>query len=910
MRQEQIVFTLALLGLGGLSWSLFSGDESGLRGGNRAASAAELPHHPVPDTAVALPDGRQLPLARELFAPPRDTLPLAPLELVEPPRRPLPQLLPPGDPAPLPAAYGRLLRRELPRVELPELFAEVVEEEVDSAAFLDLDGDKPRSGSRVPTGESAPRDPYASETPDERAARIAGYKRRYDWLQKGPGEIWFGRIENPDRYGLEVDPERAAEAIAFLRLDPETGRELYANVGAPPIALPRAEVASFGFADTVANSIELAARRLAGDFTRGAFDQALQVAERCIEARLEAPRALAIAEDLYTRAARYDPKDPAPRLGLARCHEAAFDFERAFATYEELLASFGHREEVHVALARLEARLLLHESAEKRLRQALTMNQGSWITRFGLGEFLLERGRASEARDHLKVAWQAAPQVPELADARTRIRIALADAHLALGELADAEATYRSALAGDARSERARAGLLVCELLAGKTPEAETKADDAGFELLLARGIADLAGGRHEAARDRLRLAVEADPLRAHRALGALSVLAEITGNAEEALRFADEALERAPDDAFALFQRGRLLGLQDDYEGARAALLAALEVELDFEDALIALGDSAFRLGRFEDAERYLERAVSLDGSRADVHALRGLNLLRLGRVGEARASFERGLVARNDDPTSIGGLAWCIYLEGDPDEAKIRLAGIVDQRRNVADAENDPWRRWAEAQNERLTAHLKKYEWRDTFARRRLGNNWQTREASGPTVELVDGTLSVSGQFTRSGDARVYRQYDGGEFLSLEAEVTIDPARASGRFGLYAARERAGRAGAEPEVMAEAAILRHPEGNLQVRFQRSGQAIEERDMQQPFPLGQPVRLKLARTGEGSETRLTLYVDGIPVVEGVPMPGLGQSKTPLLVGFFVEGDNGRAVGARIDNVSIVTRIP
>lgn len=910
MRQEQVVFVVALLGLGGLSWSLFSGGEVALRGGERGASTAELPHHAAPDTAVALPDGRQPPLARELFAPPRDTLPLAPLELVEPPRAPLPQLLPPGDPGPLPAAYGRLLRRELVRAELPELFAEAAEEELGSDDFLELDGEAPRSGSRVPTGESTQRDPYADETPDERAARIAGYKRRYDWLQKGPGELWFGRIENADRFGLEVEPARAGEALSFVRLDPDTGRELYASIGAPPISLPRAELVSFGFADTVANQLELAARRLAGEFTRGNFDQALVLGARCIAARLEAPRALAIAEDLYTRAARYDPKDPAPRLGLARCLEAAFDFERAFATYEELLRDFGHREEVHVALARLEARLLLHESAEKRLRQALTMNQGSWITRFGLGEFLLERGRAAEAREHLKVAWQAAPQVPELADARTRIRIALADAHLALGELAEAETTYRSALAGDATSERARAGVLVCETLAGKAAPAEAKADDAGFELLLARGIADLAAGRHEAARERLRLASGADPLRAHRALGALSVLAEVTGNTEDALRFADEALERAPDDAFALFQRGRLLGQQDDYEGARTALLAALEVELDFEDALIALGDSAFRLGRFDDAERYLERAVSLDGSRADVHALRGLNLLRLGRVGDARAAFERALEVRRDDPTSAGGLAWCIYLEGDPDEAKIRLASIVDQRRNVPDAENDPWRRWAEAQNERLSAHLKKFEWRDTFARRRLGNSWQTREASGPTVELVDGVLTVSGQFTRSGDARVYRQYDGGEFLSLEAEVTIDPARASGRFGLYAARERAGRAGAEPEVMAEAAILRHPEGNLQVRFVRSGQATEERDMQQPFPLGQPVRLKLARTGEGSETRLTLYVDGIPVVEDVPMPGLGQSKTPLLVGFFIEGDNGRAVGARIDNVSIVTRIP
>ncbi|MEQ1895686.1 MAG: tetratricopeptide repeat protein, partial [Planctomycetota bacterium] len=514
------------------------------------------------------------------------------------------------------------LRRALPLTEKPELFAAAEEAEVEPGDFLELDDSAKPEQPRVPAGDKTQRDPFAGETPDERQARITGYKQRYDWLQVGPGDLWFGRIENADRYGLGLDSTRAAEPFSFVRLDPETGRELFANVGAPPLSVERERATSFGFADTIANGIELRARRLAGELTRGSFDEALALGAYCVRNRLEAPRALVIAEDLYQRAVRYDPKDPAPRLGLARCLEAAFQFEQAFATYEALLLDFAHREEVHVAMAELEAKLLLHDAAEQRLRAALTRNQGSWITRFGLGRFLLARGRASEAHEHLKVAWQAAPQVPELADVRATIRTTLADAQFALGELAEAESTYRSALAGDAKNERARAGLLACETLAGKAPAAEGAPTGAGFELLLARGVADLANAKHESARDLLRLAAEADPLRAHKAYGALSVLAEVTGNGEEALRLADEALERDPTDAFALFQRGRLLGLQDDYEGARAALSGALEQELDFTDALIALGDVAFRLGRFDDAERYLERAVALDGARAEVHA------------------------------------------------------------------------------------------------------------------------------------------------------------------------------------------------------------------------------------------------------------------------------------------------
>lgn len=908
MRQEPIVFVVATLVLGGMGYGLFAGGATPLRGGDRGQAGAERPRFAVPDPAVAAPNGVLPPLERELFLPPRDTAPLPPLELVEPPRERLALLLPPTVPGPGPAAYGKLLRLPLPAVDLPDLFAEPqAAEELEDEAFLELAGKDEPAGARVPGG--APKgsaDPLDELSPTERAELVIGWKRRYDWVQRGPGELWFGRIVNPERYELEIDPARATEALLFVRLDPTTGRETYANIGAPPVALERASIHGFGLAETVANDIELRARRIGRELTRGTYDESLALARACIAARLEAPRALTIAEELCRRAAAYDPKDPLPRLGLARCLEAAFRFEDAFGVYQELLQAFPHREEVHVALADLEERFLMHEQAEARLRAALAMNQGSWISRFGLGRFLVQRGRPGEAVEHLKVANQVAPQSPDLLPVRVSIRTTLADALFALGELAEAEAAYRSALSADAKHERAQAGLLATQVLAGKAP-AESEAgggQDAGFELLLARGVAALAAGRHADARDALRLAVTADPLRAHAALAALSVLAEVTGNAEEALRLADEALERDPTQPFALFQKGRLLGLGDDYEGARAALLAALEQELDFEDALVALGDMAFRLGRFEDAERYLERAVEIAGTRPEVHGLRGLNLLRLGAVGAAKASFERALALARSDPTGTAGLAWCLYLEGDPEEALIRLADIDEQRRGLPDT--DPWRVWSKAQIARLQDHLQKVEWRDPFARKRLANGWQTNESDGPTVSMIDGTVELAGVFQKSGQGRVFRQYDGGVFVSFEADLWIDPQKANASIGIFAARERERRD--DKEVIAEAAVTRHKEGGVQLRFVRQGQAVDLRDMQQPFPTGKWVRVKLERRGESAEATLTLYLDGIPLVENLSMPQLAQSKSPLLVGLFAEGDTGREVTVRMDNVSVVTR--
>jgi len=909
LRQEPIVFLVTLAVLGSMGYGLLRGD-SAQRRGERSSATGERPRYEAPDTAIALPNGETPPLARALFAPPSDTSPLPPLELVEPPRERLPLLLPPTDPGPAPAAYGKLLRRELAVVELPDLFAQAedAEKEVEDDEFFDLAGRQAKKPALVPSGsrDEGDQDPISDLTPSERERLYASYKQRYDWVQRGPGELWFGRIVNPERYALEIDPARSGEALQFVRLNPSTGREFYENIGAPPLTLARDQIGSFGFAETVANEIELRARRLSGELTRSSFEESLVLARYCIEHRLDAPRALVVAEELFRRCAAYDPKDPEPRLGLARCMEAAFHFEQAFGVYEELQRDFPHREEVLVRLAQLEERFLMHDQAEARLRQALAMNQGSWISRFGLGSFLVEHGRSREAVEHLKVANQGAPQAPELLPVRVAIRTTLGDAHLALGELAEAETAYRSAVSADAGHERAQAGLLVAQLLAGKTPAAVTSSEGQGFELLLARGVAALAAGQHESARDLLQLAVQADPLRAHEALAALSVLAEVTGNSEEALRLADEALERDPTHAFALFQRGRLLGLQDDYEGARTALLGALEQELDFEDALVALGDMAFRLGRFEDAERYLERATTIDASRADVFALRGLNLLRLDSVSGAREAFEKALQIERGEPSAVAGLAWCLYLEGDSTEAITRLADIEEARRRLP--EDDPWRAWSRQQIARLRDHLQKVEWRDTFSRKRLANGWQRDESDGVVASMIDGVVELSGTFDKEGKGRLYRPFDAGAFVSFEADVWIDPSKANASIGLFAARESpTQRSGTN--VIAMISVSRHREGNVQLSIQRSGQAPELRDMQQPFPTGQWVRLKIERKGEASESTMAMYLDGIALVENLSIPPLAQAKSQILVGLFAESDPGREALVRMDNVSIVTRL-
>jgi len=917
LRQEQTVFVFAACLLGFLLYRSLGETSSTIRGGGRR-SEAEFQSYAPPRVPLALPEtGFAPPLARELFQPPRDTRPLPPLPLAEPPPIVVKGLLPPTDPGPSPQAFGGLLRSGIAPLDLPALFDEVTDEG-------DLSTDEVFLGMAERDAQERPRtlinperdkdpDPYTNETDEERRARFEGYRTRYDWITQATGPE-FGRIENEDRYGLEIDESRRDEPILWVRLNPDTGRSWYANIetGAHPV--DREQILDFGLAKTASNEFEVRLLELGPKISRGTYDEALSFAGECVRRRLEAPRALEIAEGVYRRAAAFDAEDPIPRLGLAWCYESGFRFEEAFEEYNRLLQQFSHREEVHVRLARLEERFLLFDEAEARLRQALSMDRSSWAARFGLGGFLARRGRHEEAVEHLEVAKRNAPGDPNLIHIRVAIRALLADTYFALGRLGDAEPLYTQAINADPHHERSRAGLMALAftgkpraVAASASAGVETAAEE-GFATLLAHGISLLHEGSEESmaeARTQFELAMDADPLRGDLALCALSYLAELTGHPEEALGYAEQARERNPTNAYALFQIGRLRGQQDDYDGAREALLAALEQELDFEDALVSLGEVAFRLGEFEDAERYFERAVGLNDKRDEVHTLRGLNHLRLGAVADARADFEAAIALDPENATAAGGAAWCTYLEGDSEQAVNQLAAIDDRRRGFD--KEDPWRVWARAQMVRIQDHLEKVEWLDSFDRTRLLNDWQTREGDGPIVSMDEGTVKIEGSFSKSGGvARVYRDYPASLFVSLEADVWIDPSTDNVRAGLFIARELRRRN--DNEIVAEAAVLRHTEGGVQVRFVRSAQENDVRDMEQPFPTGEWVRLRIERTGEASESAVTVSMDGIPLVENEPMASLGRASTPLLVGLFAEGDIGRQVLMKMENCAVVHR--
>ena len=890
VRQEQAVLIASLALLGWMLWGTL-GDGGRGRQREPRGQAPEFTHHPAPEVGRALADERDpAALSRALFEAPRDTRPLPPLALEAPPLEPVAALRPPTGAGPEPRLFGAYLRRELAPMEVPGLFDEIAGD--GDGEFTDeLDFEEPL--------------PWKDLTPEERMARISGYRRLYDWVRFA--DLKWGRIANQDRYRLA---ERRDEPFLFVEFDPATGMERFP--GQEPIAYARERIEEFGFAETLANELELKRQAFGEQLTPGQLMPALAFADWCVEHRLDSPRALEVAEEFYRRSEEIANGDPAPALGLASCFEAGFRFERAFEIYRDL-ATGDHTDHpvVLARLARLEARFRLFDRAEEHLATAERFGRSSWEVQRAYGRFLLERGRATEAVEHLRIAHRFEPTSPEHKNLRASIRAELGDALLATGDPDGALSAYSKSLQADETHQGAMAGVFSVHYLRGEELNgsasglADAGAEGAGFGLLLATGLVALGEGEWTAAREKLELAARSDPRRAYQAWRALSYLAEVTGFPEEALALAEQANRNDPTDVYSLIRLGRLLAQRDDIQGALEAFTAALDRELDLPDVLAAMGELSYQGGDHEAAERYLHRSITLDDSVAGIHVLRGLNRLDLGRAELAQESFELALGLERTHPVARNGLAWCAYALGDSTEAMTIYREVDDSRRQLA--EGDPHRAYARAQIKRISDHEEKVVWTDRFEREQLKNAWLVEQSERVSVALVDGAVWIDGAFPASQRARLKREYNAGDFVSFEAVITVHPGTRV-RAGLFVSLEQFVRG--QYQVRSEVTLTRHHDGVCQTRFMRRGQDdLPYTDVPViEWAAGDPKVLRIERYGESKDTRFRLLVDGIPVIQDVPVPTLGRTVGKLWVGVFAEGEPGRSVKIEIDDIEVVKR--
>lgn len=922
IRQEAVVLGLTAMLLGyWLYGDVTTGDSRRLSGAKKAPP--EFIDYLSPGVDVALPlSGRTAEIGRDLFSPPRDTAPLQTLALDEPPLEPLMALRVPFAWGPEPRAMGAVLQAN-PRAERVQgLFEGLALEDGSEIAATDFGDDAGTipsgvlSGLGYAGGDDSSADNLADLVAEDPAVRIAGYRKLYDSIQI-PGIKW-GRIRNEGRWTLD---RRPTEPVLFEEVDPTTGQ--LAFPGVPAISYERERIKEFAFAETTANLVELQFVAFGDPLRSAEHADALDFAQICIGLRSEVPRALEIAHVVCTRALAISGGDDVEAtLLLGRIREAGFDFDGAYDIYQGLLAD-GYRShaEIHVRLGDLVSQFRLFDKAEQHYREALNVSSTNWLAHWRFGRFLLQQERGIEALKHFADAERREPSGQERAHIRVDIRTDHGRALLFLGRTDKALVAFKRALNADSAHPAALAGVVAAASFLG-TPEAQAQADEAmgalgdelpeaDFELALALGMARTAEGDWENAKRELLTAASTDPFRAYAAYRALSWLAELTGHSDEALGYVNQAFEGNPTDAWTLYQRGRQMFAAEDLVGAEANLRAALDLELNFMDALVAMAELKRAQGESLAAERYYERALEVDPSRAVVHSRRGFNLFGLGDPVAAEASFEEALRLMPDLASARLGDAWSRYVAGDSQEAITRLGELVEARRNAPD--DDAYRSWAQSQAERIVDHEEKEVWTDLFERRagNIGNGWIAAEGFGPTVELRDGAVRIEGAITAKGSSRMLTELPSDTFLAFEAEVTIEVVNNGVRAGLFVSRERQGRDG-QSQVQAMIALARNPDGSVQAGTIRQGEIeIEWEDLyaaSEDWPVGVPMRLSIEKRGTGSDTTLSLYLDGVPLLANRPMSRLGTSTQMLRFGLFAEGDVGRRAQISIDNVRVVRR--
>ncbi|MDG1984462.1 MAG: tetratricopeptide repeat protein [Planctomycetota bacterium] len=902
MRKEPVVFLLFAAFAGWSMKDMLS--DSGSRSRSSKPKAKEYVSLQAPDVDLALADlSRSVALDRDLFSPPSPTSSLPPLEVALPPLEPLTALAPPTGWGPSPSRYGEFLRRdESPAgaAMVPGLF--------DSLAGGGRASEGDGGGSAVALAAEL------SDDPEARAAQIAGLKKEYDWIYTNKFE--FGRILNENRYLL---PDLDDPQLVFLPVNPATGSPLYRS----PITYEPGRVDEFGLVDNALTEVEVALGRFGDPLQPGEFESALQFADSCLLKRNETPRALEVGETLYRRAQQINLQDDArPRLGLATCFQLGFRFEDAYDTYRELLEN-GHEANasIHARLGVLLGQLRMKDAAEASFKEGLRVERTNWEARYWYGRFLVKEGRVDEALDHLQEAVRREPKAPEERAMRVRIRLAYAGALLGAGQMDESVAAFGTALSADVADEVGLQAVAAAGTLSAMrfTDDASSLMGDeigggapveGGFDVLLAAGLYAMDAGQPELAAQTLGLALEADPFRRFEALRAMSRLAEITGNPEEAVTYADEALRAAPGDPWTLYQRGRLYELDGDDFEARAAYRAALDVELDLVPALERMGALLQTSGDFAGAERYYDRALTVEGGSAALWSRRGWNALQAGDLSRAEICFGEARRLSPSLASARAGVAWWQYASGNSAEAITLFSEIVDDRR--ASGEGDAFTAYATSQGDRIVDHESKEVWLDRFDRApgRVGNGWVLDQGFGPLVDIRDEGIGIDGQNDRGGRTRAFRSLPPDRFLAFSCVLTVGEKAKGTRAGVFISSERT-RPGGESQVTAEVVISRNREGQLEARVQKSPTYEEARFKQvvgPEWPIGQPIRVEIERVGDDLDATFTIYIDGEPVATNVECDRLTSSRQPINFGAFVGGEAGRRADLFMDDVRVVRR--
>jgi tetratricopeptide (TPR) repeat protein len=265
--------------------------------------------------------------------------------------------------------------------------------------------------------------------------------------------------------------------------------------------------------------------------------------------------------------------------------------------------------------------------------------------------------------------------------------------HEELGQQQEALATYRQSIAlgtATAAPYARLAGLLVASGQAGEAVQVLEEAARAGAaNAQLYTRLGNLYYRQGEAARAAVAYdrAVQLDPDNAQ-TYSNLGTALRAAGRLQEAANAYQRAIELRPEDPLLHHNLGGLELEQGNLEGAKNALQQAAHLGSRNAETYLGLSHILHQEGRLEEALRLydLVLASDLEGADSQLYTRMGEELYSLGQIGAASRAYRKALKQDPDNGTARTNLGWCLYEQGELDQAIAQYRQALAHQPNSA--------------------------------------------------------------------------------------------------------------------------------------------------------------------------------------------------------------------------------
>ena len=170
-------------------------------------------------------------------------------------------------------------------------------------------------------------------------------------------------------------------------------------------------------------------------------------------------------------------------------------------------------------------------------------------------------------------------------------------------------------------------------------------------------GRAHLRGGQIEEAQAEFRKALALDPSNADALLN-LGGLARLHGNTAEAERYVEQALRVNPNSTGALAELAELKRERGELDESIRLYREALALDDSTPALYLGLGDSLQRIGQYAEAEAVFQRVLELDPDSFEARYNLGVTSGQQQRFDEAARHYEAALALAPDHPHAVSAL------------------------------------------------------------------------------------------------------------------------------------------------------------------------------------------------------------------------------------------------------------